>query len=60
MVLKKIISIYLNPDYYPQNQPTLIFSNIEHVDMNNGIPEFLMFLANYGFSLFGFEVKLKL
>jgi len=56
MVLKKIILIYLEFKYYPQKPPSLIFPNITYTDMNKGIPELFMYLANSGFSLFGLEV----
>ncbi|KAE9525194.1 hypothetical protein AGLY_014438, partial [Aphis glycines] len=42
--------------YYPQKPPSLIFPNITYTDMNKGIPELFMYLANSGFSLFGLEI----
>jgi len=60
MVLKKIVSVYLKSKDYPQNQPSLIFPNIKYADMNNGIIEFVMVVANHGFSLFGLEVSLEI
>lgn len=57
MVLKKSISMNVKFKYYPENRPTCIFPNIKYTDINNGIPEFLMYLANDGFSLFGLEVR---
>jgi hypothetical protein len=57
MVLKKSISVNLKIKYYPENRPRYIFPNIIYADINKGIPEFFMCLANDGFSLFGLEVK---
>jgi len=57
MVLKKIILIYLEFKYDTKNPPSLIFPNITYTDMDKGIPELFMYLANNGFSLFGLEVR---
>lgn len=57
MVYKKTIMINLRHKYHPGKIPDSIFPNITYADINKGIPEFLMYLVNDGFYLFGMEVS---
>ncbi|VVC27297.1 Piezo non-specific cation channel, R-Ras-binding domain,Piezo domain [Cinara cedri] len=56
MVYKKTIIINLRHKYHPRKIPDSIFPNITYADINKGISEFLMYLVNDGFYLFGVEI----
>lgn len=58
MTLKKMNLVYLNFKNYLQELKMVIFPNVTYADINNGIPEFFMYMVNDGFSLFGLEVKI--
>lgn len=57
IVLRKIVRVYLKFKYYPQEIPSFIFPDITYAQINNGTPEYLKYLANDGFLLFGLEVN---